>query len=194
MDNTTNEAIGTVHITVQPQLRNRNRPEEAIAPVTIDPVTKARSSHNREAMSAELEATRTAFLALVDATSDERWQRKSLTTRWTEGQMLVHLTWALEQLPREVASARQEIGMFNYPKRIADPLSYWYTRWIARNATRESIAQRYDAAITAVIKALNEVQDNDWERGARFYGERFYTVAELFQTPAHHLAHHTVGL
>ena len=30
--------------------------------------------------------------------------------------------------------------------------------------------------------------------GARFYGERFYTVAELFETPAHHFATHTASM
>jgi hypothetical protein len=30
--------------------------------------------------------------------------------------------------------------------------------------------------------------------GADFYGEGFHTVADLFETPARHLAEHTAGL
>jgi hypothetical protein len=160
----------------------------------IEAVIHAQPAYDRVAIRAELEATRLAFRTLLDATSDERWCRTSPTTKWTEGQVLVHLTWALEQLPKEVASAGRGKGMFNYPKRLADPLSYWYTRWIARTATRESIGQRYAAAMTAVVMSLDNVQESDWERGARFYGERFYTVAELFHTPADHLAQHSAGL
>ena len=84
--------------------------------------------------------------------------------------------------------------MFNFPKRLADPLSYWLIRWTARNATRESLVRQYDSAMAAVIRALDEVAETDWALGARFYGEGFYTVADLFHTPAQHFAEHTAGL
>jgi hypothetical protein len=103
------------------------------------------------------------------------------------------LTWALEQLPAEVASARLGKGMFNFPDWLGSPLSYWYTRWLARNATPESLGRRYDAAMTAVIRTLDEVEESDWSLGAEFYGHGFYTIAELFHTPAAHLAEHTAG-
>jgi hypothetical protein len=109
---------------------------------------------------------------------------------------MVHLTWALEQLPKEVASARLGKGMFNLPKPLeplGDPLNYWLVRWIARKATPESIAHRYNVAMDAVIRTLAEVKESDWALGANFYGEGFYSIAELFHTPAEHLAEHTVG-
>jgi hypothetical protein len=108
--------------------------------------------------------------------------------------VLVHLSWALEQLPKEVTSARRGKGMFNFPKWLADPLSYWLTRWTARNATRESIVRQYDAAMAAVIRTLDEVKESDWALGAPFYGHGFHTIADLFHTPAQHFAEHTVGL
>jgi hypothetical protein len=194
MDSATRETHSNIQVTAQLQDTRRDHYDEPIVTDTLKLVSQARPRPDRAAIRAELEASRIAFLALVDATSDERWQRKSPTTRWTEGQVLVHLTWALEQLPREVESARRGKGMFNFPKRVADPLSYWFTRWLARKATRESLAQRYDAAIAAVLATLEDVQDSEWERGARFYGERFYTVAELFHTPTDHLTQHTAGL
>lgn len=194
MDSATRETVDNLLVPDQMQSNRRSHPKETIAIDTSVTVSHARPRYDQAAIRAELEASRTAFLALVDATSDERWQRRSPTTRWTEGQVLVHLTWAVEQLPREVESARRGKGMFNFPKRVADPLSYWITRWMARKATRESLAQRYNEAIAAVLETLGDVQESDWERGARFYGERFYTVAELFHTPADHLAQHTVGL
>ena len=104
------------------------------------------------------------------------------------------MTWSLEYLPKEVAMARKGKGMFNIPKWLADPASYWYIRAIARKSTPESIRRRYDVAIDAAIAALAAVPDSDWERGAEFYGEGFHTVAKLFRVPAQHLAEHTAGL
>lgn len=77
---------------------------------------------------------------------------------------------------------------------LADPLSYWLNRWLARGSTPDSIRRRYDAAMMATIAALDTVPDSDWLLGAEFYGHGFHSVADLFQTPARHLAEHTAGL
>ena len=154
----------------------------------------AQATVDRAALRAELDATNSRFNALLESLSDAQWQQPGPNTAWTMREIMAHLTWALEQLPLEVASARCGRGMFNYPRWLADPVSYWLTRWEARGQTRTSLKQRYDTAMTAVVRALDEVSDADWDRGARFYGERFYTVADLFHTPAAHLAEHTAGL
>lgn len=157
----------------------------------------SQASVDRAALRAELEATRTAFHALLNSLSADEWRQKSPTSAWTMAEVAVHLTWALEQLPQEIASARRGKGMFNSPKRLerlADWVSYWLTRWLARNATPEAIGRRYDAAMTAVIRTLDEIQESDWGLGAPFYGHGFYTIAELFHTPAAHLAEHTAEL
>ena len=161
---------------------------------TIESAIQSQTSYNRGALRSELEATRRAFHMLVESLSDERWHQKSPTSAWTMGEVFVHLTWALEQFPQEVASACRGKGMFNFPKRLADSLSYWMTRWAARSTTRESILRQYDAAMAAAIRTLDEVKESDWELGAQFYGEGFYTVADLFHTPAQHFAEHTAGM
>jgi hypothetical protein len=140
-----------------------------------------------------LEATRAAFHRLLDGAAGDRWDDKSSNSEWTVGEVLVHLTGALEYLPQEVASARRGKGMFNLPKWFADPASYWLTRWEARQSDPESLRRRYDAAMDATIAALETVPDTVWCLGAPFYGHGFYTVADLFETPAHHLAEHTGG-
>ncbi len=80
--------------------------------------------------------------------------------------------------------------MFNYPAWIADPGSYWMNRWNARGQTRESVVRRYDTAIDAVLTVLEGVEDDEWERGANFYGHGYYTIEGLFHTPAQHLCEH----
>jgi hypothetical protein len=146
---------------------------------------------DRAILRAGLEATRADFRRLLDAASGDRWRSKSPSSAWTVGEVLVHLTWALEYLPKEVEMARQGKGMFNMPKWLADPGSYWMIRWQARKSDPESVRRRYDAAIDAAIAALEAVPDTDWHLGAPFYGHGFHTVAALFETPARHLAEHT---
>lgn len=145
----------------------------------------------RAAMRKELEATCASFQSFLNSFDQKRWRQKAPASDWTWGEIVVHLTWALEQLPKEVASAKRGKGMFNMPSWLADPLSYWYTRWMARNATPESVRRCYEAAMAAVLHALDGVQDGEWGLGAPFYGHGFYTIADLFHTPAEHLAEHT---
>jgi hypothetical protein len=80
--------------------------------------------------------------------------------------------------------------MFNMPVWVRDPLSLLATRWQARATTRELASHRYAAAIAAVDALLDTIKDDEWQCGARFYGERFYSVEDLYHTPAHHLAEH----
>lgn len=149
---------------------------------------------DRSALRAELEATGAQFRTLVTSISDTRWRQPCPGSAWTVCEVMVHLTWALEQLPAEVASARRGKGMFNYPAWFADPASYWINRWNARSATRESVVQRYDAAMGAVLATLDVVADGEWGVGANFYGHGFYTIESLLRTPAQHLAEHTAAL
>lgn len=165
--------------------------------VASDPVQSDSVRYDRAAMRVELEATCAAFCTLLRSLSAEQWRQKSPTSAWTLAEVAVHLTWALEQLPKEVASARRGKGMFNSPKSLAwlaDAVSYWITRWMARKATPEAISRRYAVAMTAVLHTLDAVQERDWALGAPFYGHGFYSIADLFHTPAEHFAEHTAGL
>lgn len=149
---------------------------------------------DRAALRAELEATHARFRTLVEAIPATRWQQLSPGSAWTVCEVMVHLTWALEQLPAEVASARRGKGMFNYPAWFADPASYWINRWNARGVTRAAVVRRYAAAMADVLASLDAVADSEWDLGANFYGHGHYTIEALFRTPAQHLAEHTAAL
>ena len=149
---------------------------------------------DREALRAELQAAQLDVQRWLNTLTDDQWGQKSAASAWTVAEVFDHLTFALENLPAEVASAKRGRGMFNYPKVLADPFSYWSTRWSARQATRLAIGRRYEAAMSAALEALEGVEDGEWAHGAQFYGEGYYSLADLFHTPAQHLAEHTAGL
>ncbi len=140
----------------------------AIAEATAAPVPDV------AALRAELAHTQTAFEAMLAVLSPAVWRRTGPASAWSVGEVVTHLIWSVEQLPREIAAARAGRGMFNMPRWLRDPLSLVYTRWIARRTTLQSAANRYAAALGAVDALLGTIQDDEWPRGARFYGERFY--------------------
>ncbi|OAI41825.1 hypothetical protein AYO38_03485 [bacterium SCGC AG-212-C10] len=142
----------------------------------------------------ELQATRESFRELTRALPDTVWSNRAPGSKWTGRQLLHHVTWALEQLPKELEAASKEKGMFNYPKFIADPGSYWLVKWEARGQTRESLVARYEAAMDRTLEALPSIPPGGWGKGARFYGERFYLVEDLFHTPANHFQEHAAIL
>ncbi|HEY8745778.1 MAG TPA: DinB family protein [Chloroflexota bacterium] len=153
-------------------------------------VTKPDVAAIREALA----RTQGEFQALLASLAPGDWRRKAAASAWSVGELIAHLTWSVEQLPREITAARRGNGMFNMPAWLRDPLSLIYTRWLARGYDPQSAAQRYAAAIMAVDALLDTVGDDDWQRGARFYGERFYSVADLCQTPSQHLAEHQLTI
>ncbi|MGE0599481.1 MAG: DinB family protein [Dehalococcoidia bacterium] len=160
---------------------------------TTSETIRIESTERREALRNEIERTRQRFHAVAEQLAEGGWRSKPKNSGWTAGQHLVHLAWALGQLPKEVESARKGKGMFNLPKWIADPASYWYCKWSARKATPESVVSAYDAAIDATLHALNLVKESEWELGADFYGEGFKSIADLFREPSRHFAQHTAG-
>ncbi|MGD9935414.1 MAG: DinB family protein, partial [Dehalococcoidia bacterium] len=83
----------------------------------------------RAALRAEIEATADSFRRLVSTLPDDAWNCRAPGSSWTGKQLLHHVAWALEQLPKEVESAKRGKGMFNYPKLVADSGSYWLVKW-----------------------------------------------------------------
>lgn len=148
------------------------------------------SNTPREELRAELAATRVAFRDLVSRLSDADWRRKTSNPAWTVGNLLHHLVWSLEVLPSEVASARRGKGMFNLPPMVRDPLSAAYTRFGTRGQSLPTILRRYEAAYAAALRALDGVGDDEWRRGAPFWGEGFIDIEGLFRAQVRHLAEH----
>ncbi len=147
---------------------------------------------DREAIRAELEATRTAYRALLESLSPEDWKKKSGNPAWSVGQLMWHIPWATGYLPRVVNACRKGKG-FNPPAWLMDPVNVLTTRLGSRGATPKSVAAKYDAVHATIIACLEGVKDSEWQLGVRSFGEH-YTIESAFHGAAGHFREHEADI
>lgn len=151
---------------------------------------------DRAAIRADMETARTAFHRLLDSVPDEALARPCAISQWTIKEVLTHIVINLEQaVPMMVKRARRSKGM---PKFLATRLGHWLNYklavWSARKATRESLAQRYDAAHANLLKLLASVRDDEWHRPTAYPDGRPLTMETVFHVPAEHLELHAAWI
>lgn len=149
---------------------------------------------DREALRADLEATRTAFHELLNSVSSEEWQSKGRSTAWTVRELFTHLAHDMEFVPRLVEHAREGKDMLNMPSFLTGKINYLITRWMGRKETPQSLAEKYDSYFADALATLDAVQDDEWQRGANFFGEGFWTIEQIFKNISHHFEEHSAQI
>lgn len=138
----------------------------------------------------EFEATRTAFLGLLETLSDADWKRNSANRAWNVGELMAHITQFIDvALPMLVKNARKGKAM-SLPKWLANRVNVMMARSYARKLTRQSIAQRYEAAHAAALALLDGVKDREWDMVTCFPDGERITIEGLFRRHAHHFEEH----
>src|SRR5437899_6913684 len=99
--------------------------------------TASPASATKEAIRAELEATRAQYRELLNSLSDDDWKQKSGNPSWNVRQLMWHMAWANGYTMQGVESCRKGKGT-NPPIWIADVGNTWITRIGSRVATAES--------------------------------------------------------
>ena len=148
---------------------------------------------DRAALRSRLEETRSAFHGLIESLTNDDWHRKTATTAWTICEVMTHLADGLARLPEAIARVRQGRNFLNLPSFLnwlTHPINRWLVKWSARSQTRESILARYDQAHAALLATLEEIQDDEWSRGAQCYGAGYKTVLDLCLLPKSHFQEH----
>ena len=150
------------------------------------------TSATREAIRAELEATRSQYHELRNSLSDEDWKKKSGNPAWNVRQLMWHLAWAGGFTASGVESCRKGKGT-NPPNWIADVANTWMTRIGSRGATKQSVGEKYDAVHQKVLASLEGVQDDEWQKGARVFS-RDMTIEKTFRDMVEHFKEHETDI
>ena len=150
--------------------------------------TASPASATKEAIRAELEATRAQYRELLDSLSDEDWKQKSGNPSWNVRQLMWHMAWANGYTLNGVDSCRKGKGS-NPPNWISDFGNTWITRIGARGATKQSVAEKYEGSHAKALAALETVQDDEWQKGARVFNQDI-TVESTFRSIPEHFKEH----
>ena len=160
------------------------------APAT-EPATPPASA-TKESIRAELEATRSQYHELRNSLSEEDWKKKSANPSWNVRQLMWHMAWANGFTAQGVESCRKGKGT-NPPNWIADFGNTWMTRIGSRGATPQSVGEKFDESHAKVLAALDTVQEDEWQKGARVFNQDM-TIESTFRSIPEHFREHEADI
>jgi len=160
-----------------------------------------------EVIYGELETTRTKFHILLDSLSAQDFQRQSLNPGWTNGEILAHMTFGFIIINVLLPMARL---WGRLPKASSKPFAWllntctrpfnWFNALGARGQgkvfTHRRIGKIFDSALFSLLKKINSIKDDEWERGMYYPTkwdadfDEFMTLERLFYYPITHFTFH----
>ena len=155
------------------------------------------SASLQEIVRAELEETRSDFLALLASLSETDLQQKSVMSAWTVKELLVHIVFWLRQTPGVVRVVRTGRGIRRIPTSLFDWLNLWLTRVAAWRQTRQSIQARYEQAYQAALRLVEGMGAEEWNKGASFGGPfhgEYRTIETIIRSHRAHFQQHAAEI
>lgn len=145
----------------------------------------------REQIRRELASNRRAYHALLATLTDADLHRPSANAAWTIKEVLFHMSASLAYVAPEIAAARRGKNLYPMPPWLYDWLNVWLARRSSAKQTRQTLAQRYDAAYDATIRSLDTIQEDEWGKRTKFFAFEA-SIETLFRRQTEHfLAHAT---
>lgn len=155
----------------------------------------------------ELESTRAIFHTLLDSLSENDLRKRSRNPGWTNGEILVHMTFGFIILNALLPLAR---FWGRLPKGVSKPFAWLLNactvpfNWInafgarlqARVFTCGRIGKLYDQVHESLLKQLDSIRDDEWKRGMYCPTKwdpnfsDFMTIQKLFHYPVIHFNSH----
>ena len=155
----------------------------------------------------ELGATRATFHALLDSLSEQDFQRQSLNSGWTNGEILAHMTFGFIVVNVLLPMTRV---WGRLPKRSSKPFAWllnlftgvfnWFNMLGARGQgkvfTLQRIGKIFDRTHLSLLKKINSIQDEEWKHGMYYPTkwdsnfDEFMTLEKLFHYPVVHFNFH----
>ena len=130
----------------------------------------------------ELESARASFHALLDSLSENELQKRSLNPGWTNGEILAHILFGFIIL-----------NAFTVPFNWVNALGARLQAWVF---TYKRIGKIYDWVYFSLVKQINSIKDDEWERGMHYPTQwdsnfnDFMTIEKLFHYPVIHFNFH----
>jgi hypothetical protein len=155
------------------------------------------SASLQDIVRAELEETRSDFLALLATLSETDLQQKSVMSAWTVKELLVHIVFWLRQTPGVVKMVRTGWGIRRIPTPLFDWLNLWLTRMAAWRQTRQAIMTRYERAYQATLRLVEGIQPDEWNKGASFGGPfhgEYRTIEIILRSHRAHFQEHAAEI
>ena len=161
----------------------------------------------KEEIRRELETACAKFHSLLADLSEQDFQRQSLNAGWTNGEILAHMTFGFiiinvllpmarlwGKLPKSSSKwfawlLNAFTGSFNWINALG-------ARGQGRFFTRKRIGKIYDQTYFSLLKKINSIKDDEWERGMYYPTkwdsnfDEFMTLEKLFHYPVIHFNFH----
>jgi hypothetical protein len=150
-------------------------------------------SNRLEGIREELSKVQLGYLHLLDEISVEDWNRRFPGEGWTIKQEMVHIVQVLNFIPKGFRSASKD-GRRSIIAIVPTSLRGWVNGYIiipfmARSATRQSIAEAYKKAHIVLLNTLEELPEEAWSKGMP-YPRKYRTVIQMAYRPAEHFEEH----
>jgi len=125
---------------------------------------------DKQAIRDELESTKREYHELLGRLTPNDWRRQSGNPEMTIKELMWHIAWSTGWMARSI-DAVQAGKSFNPPSFIVEPGRKLAMRWLARRATPESSAWKFDESLSTLVAKLDAVRDDEWQREATRFGE-----------------------
>ena len=161
----------------------------------------------REEIRQELETTRAEFHSLLASLSEGDFQKQSLNVGWTNGEILAHMTFGFMvinvllpmarlwgKLPK--GSSKWFASLLNSFTDIFNWFNMLGARGQGKVFTHQRLGKIYDNVHFSLLKKINSINDNEWERGMYYPTkwdsnfDEFMTLEKLFHYPVTHFNFH----
>lgn len=123
----------------------------------------------------ELIQTCEAYHALLAEIPEEAFSGPSDNPAWTIGEVLFHMSLAPRFMTTDLKMIISRPWLAKpfatlVPQSSFDRLNDWYTRYGARNLSRSFLAEQYDKAHRRVLKSLEALQEEDFQKSVMYPG------------------------
>jgi hypothetical protein len=148
------------------------------------------SSEEIEKIRAGWHTMRNDYHALVGEIPPVSLRSRTIDTRWSIAEILTHMILSVDLVPQEIEAVRKGKDFLNVPPLIATTVNLVWVKFRARRATQQSLLDDYDRAFNAALLAWDGVRDDEWTKGANFFGEGYRTLTENYAVGITHFKEH----